>query len=66
MSNTTQKTVKITENELVELIDNIVTETVAEKKKVWLAEQESKEENLLESKIADLEAKVKALTEGKK
>jgi hypothetical protein len=66
MSNTTQKTVKITENELVELIDNIVTETVAEKKKVWLAEQESKEENLLESKIADLEAKVKALTESKK
>ncbi len=66
MSNTTQKTVKITENELVELIDNIVTETVAEKKKVWLAEQESKEENLLESKIANLEAKVKALTESKK
>lgn len=65
MSKTKQKTVKITENELVDLIDNIVTETVAEKKKEWLAEQEAKKDSLLESKIAKLEATVKRLTEGK-
>jgi len=65
MSKTKQKTVKITENELVDLIDNIVTETVAEKKKEWLAEQEVKKDSLLESKIAKLEATVKRLTEGK-
>lgn len=66
MSKTKQKTVKITENELVDLIDNIVTETVAEKKKEWLAEQEVKKDSLLETKIAKLEATVKRLTEGRK
>jgi hypothetical protein len=60
------KTVKITENELVDLIDNIVSEAVVEKKKAWIAEQKAKQENLLESKIAKLEAKVKAITEAKK
>ena len=67
MSNTTKKkTVKITENELVDLIDNIVAEAVTEKKKEWLAEQKTKNAALLESKINNLEAKVKALTESKK
>lgn len=60
------KTVKITENELVELIDKIVTETVSEKKKQWIAEQKKSQEAILESKVAKLEAKVKAITESKK
>jgi hypothetical protein len=60
------KTVKITENELVDLIDKIVNETVTEKKKVWIAEQKKKNAAILESKVAALEAKVKAITEGKK
>ena len=55
------KTVKITENELVDLIDKIVNETVTEKKKQWIAEQKAKNTNLLESKIAKLEAKVKQI-----
>ena len=66
MSNTKKKNVKITESELVDLIDNIVNEAVIEKKKEWLAEQESKEQTVLETKIARLEAKVKTLTESTK
>jgi hypothetical protein len=64
-----KKTVKITENDLVDLIDNIVNEAVATKKTQWLAEQQKKEANktaLLESKIAALESKFKTLLEGKK
>ena len=60
------KTVKITENELVDLIDNIVNEAVTEKKKVWIAEQSAKKATVLENKIAQLEKKVKTLTESKK
>jgi hypothetical protein len=60
------KTVKITENELVDLIDGIVTEAVAVKKKQWIAEQKANAGNLLESKIANLEAKIAKITEGKK
>ena len=60
------KTVKITENELVDLIDNIVNEAVIEKKKTWIAEQKAKTASLIESKISNLEKKVKALTESKK
>ena len=60
------KTVKITENELVDLIDGIVTEAIAVKKKQWLAEQEAKKGTVLENKIATLEAKIKAITESKK
>ena len=65
MSNT-KKTVKITENELVDLIDNIVNEAVNVKKQEWIAEQESKKATVLESKIAELEEKVKSITESKK
>tara|TARA_R110000796_G_scaffold61077_2_gene141370 strand:+ start:15869 stop:16060 length:192 start_codon:yes stop_codon:yes gene_type:complete len=60
------KTVKITENELVDLIDNIVSEAVVEKKKEWLAEHKASQGTILESKIAKLEAKVKAITSTKK
>lgn len=65
MSNT-KKTVKITENELVDLIDNIVNEAVNVKKQEWIAEQESKKATVLENKIAELEKKVKSITESKK
>lgn len=60
-----KKKVEITESKLVELIDNIVTEAVAEKKKQWIAEQEAAKETLLESKVKELEAKINALTESK-
>lgn len=60
------KTVKITENELVDLIDSIVTEAVSVKKKEWLAEQANNRGSVLESKIAELEAKIERITESKK
>jgi len=69
MSNTTKKTVKIKENELIDLIDNIVNEAVAVKKQEWINEQAKKSTNktaVLESKLAKLEAIVNRLTESKK
>ena len=68
MSNV-KKTVKIKENDLVNLIDNIVTEAVNEKKKQWLAEQVKKSSDkteILESKLVDLEKKMNKLLVGKK
>ena len=56
-----KKTVKIKESELVDLIDNIVKETVEAQKKQWIAEQENKNESLVESRLAKLEAKIKNL-----
>ena len=59
-----KKTVKIKEAELVDLIDNIVNEAVAEKKKQWLAENVKKDSSktaILESKVAALEAKINKL-----
>jgi len=56
-----KKIVKITESELVNLIENIVTETVTEKKKEWLAESKQKSTTLLESKITELEGFIKKL-----
>ena len=72
MSNTKQpakRTVKVQENDLVELIDNIVNEAVASRKKQWIAEQTAKNDaknSLLETRFKALEAKVQRLTEGKK
>jgi hypothetical protein len=62
------KIVKITETKLVDLIDNIVTEAVAQKKKEWLAEQTNKVSNnaLLESRIAKLEKILSSATITKK
>jgi hypothetical protein len=57
----TKKTVKIKESELVDLIDNIVKETVQEQKKQWIAEQKKNDNSLIESRLADLEAKIKNL-----
>ena len=68
MSNV-KKTVKIKENELIDLIDNIVNEAVAVKKQEWINEQAKKDNNktaVLESKVAKLEAIVNKITEGKK
>lgn len=68
MSNT-KKTVRIKENDLVDLIDNIVNEAVEVKKQEWINEQAKKETSktaVLESKIAKLEAQFKALTESTK
>jgi hypothetical protein len=64
-----KKTVKIKENDLVDLIDNIVNEAVAVKKQDWINEQAKKatdKTSVLEGKIAKLEAQYKSLTEGKK
>ena len=64
-----KKTVKINENDLVDLIDNIVKEAVAVKKQEWINEQANKANNktaVLESTLAKLEAIVNRLTEGKK
>jgi hypothetical protein len=70
MSNTiAKKTVKIKENDLVNLIDNIVSEAVAVKKKEWLSEQAKKETAktaVLENRLAKLEATIKLLAENKK
>ena len=68
MSNV-KKTVKIKENELIDLIDNIVNEAVAVKKQEWINEQAKKATNktaILENKVAKLEAIVKRITEGRK
>jgi hypothetical protein len=66
MSNV-KKTVKISESDLVNLIDNIVSEAVEIKKKEWLSEQATKGDKnaILESKLAALEARLNKLTEGK-
>ena len=63
MSNV-KKTVKISENDLVNLIDNIVSEAVEIKKQEWLNEQAGKgsKNPILESKIAALEARIDKLT----
>jgi hypothetical protein len=68
MSNV-KKTVRIKENDLVDLIDNIVNEAVSVKKQEWINEQAKKQTNktaVLEGKIAKLEAQFKALTENTK
>lgn len=60
-----KKIVRISENELVNLIENIVNEAVAEQKNQWIAENEEKKATLLESKVAKLEAVIGKLTKGK-
>jgi hypothetical protein len=67
MSNT-KKVVKISESELVDMIDNLVTEVLAQKKQEWIQEQ-AKNGNktpLLEQQLADLSKKVESLLETKK
>jgi hypothetical protein len=59
MSNT-KKTVKIKENDLVELIDNILNEALVVKNKNGLVKQKktTNKTAVLEGKLAALEAKV--------
>ena len=66
MSKNTNKTVKITESALVDLIDNIVNEAVSKKKVEWLAEQEANKASLLESKIAKLEETITKIAKSNK
>lgn len=54
---TQPKVVKIKENELVDLIENIVNNTIAEKKKEWISEQKAKSTKVLEETIAKIVAK---------
>lgn len=62
-----QKTIKITENNLVDLIDNIVTEAVAKNKVKWLAEQAKDDKSsLLEGRITKLENILRKATITKK
>jgi len=64
-----KKIVRIKEDALVDLINDIVTEAVAVQKKEWISEQAKKSTNkttVLEGKIANLEAQFKKLTEAKK
>lgn len=65
--NNVKKTVKIKESELVDLIDNIVSEAIVVKKQEWLAEQKanSDKESLLENKINELEKKFNDLVKAK-
>lgn len=62
---TKQKIVKMNESELVNLIDGIVEEAVAERKKEWIAEHEAKSATVIEERIKSLEDKITSLTEGK-
>jgi len=63
-----KKVIRIKENDLVNLIDNIVTEvvndTVQKKKKEWLEEQaKAGDKNaIFESKLNELTAKLEELT----
>ncbi len=67
MSNT-KKVVKISESELVDMIDALVTEVLETKKQEWINEQAEKGNKtpLLEQKIADLTKKVNSLIKPKK
>ncbi len=57
-----KKTVKISESDLVDLIDGILTEAVQLKKTEWLAEQAAKGDKsaILEQRLAKLEALIAA------
>jgi hypothetical protein len=64
-----KKTVKIKENDLVDLIDGIVNEAVENKKQEWINEQAKKDANktsLFESRLAAIEAKLAPKKEEKK
>jgi len=61
-----KKIVRIEESKLVDLIENIVVEAVAMEKKEWIAEQNKKQEALLEEQIDRiLNKKIKILAKGK-
>lgn len=63
--NSGKRVVKISENKLVDVMDQIVNEQIQKKMAQWISEQETKKESLLESKVNELEKMVKKLTERK-
>jgi hypothetical protein len=56
------KVVRISEEKLVNMIDNLVAEEVETRKAEWLNEQKASNETLLESRLAELEGKVSGLS----
>lgn len=50
MANKKRK-IRVSESTLVDMIENIVSEAVAEKKKMWIAEQEKKQQQTIEEQI---------------
>lgn len=61
-----KKIVRVPENELISLMENIVKDAVKAEKKKWIAEQEAKKEDrikMLESRIADLNETVNSMME---
>ena len=52
------KTVKIKEGDLVELIEGVIEKAVESSKKEWLAEQETKANEILEAKVREIASKV--------
>ena len=67
MSKPTKTVKRISENDLVDLIDRIVSEAVEIKKKEWLAEQANAGDKnaIFEQKLNDLTEKIAKLQEGK-
>jgi len=63
---TTKRIVNIKENDLIDVIDGIVTEAVAAFKTQWLSEQAKTKKTMLENKVLELERKINQITEGKK
>lgn len=61
---TGKKTVRISESDLINLIDNIVTEAVEIKKKEWINEQAAKGDKnaIFEQKLTELSEKVSKLS----
>lgn len=65
MSEKIKKTVKIKENDLVNLIDNLINEAVELKKQEWLNEQataESEAKKLFEERLSTLEKTIEKLS----
>lgn len=56
------KVVRISEEKLVDMIDKIVAEEVENRKVEWLNEQKKANNSLVESKLAELEAKINKLS----
>jgi hypothetical protein len=56
------KVVRISEEKLVNMIDNLVAEEVETRKAEWLNEQKAANETLLEGRLAELEGKVSGLS----
>lgn len=66
---TQKKTVKISESNLVDIIDNIISEALTIKEKEWVNEanvRQAQKTAILENKISMLNKKLNILVESKK